>query len=429
MTPTRSKSDSELYQKTTLKNGLRVLTERIPSVRSISLGVWVDVGSRNEAPHENGVTHLIEHMLFKGTKRRSAKDIASSLESIGGNLNAFTAREQTCYTARILDERLADAVDVLADITGHATLTPANLKREKLVVGEEIKESVDNPSDHIHDLFAETFWGGHALGQPILGHMDTVLAMPRKVITGYVRRNYRNESIVIAASGAVSHRKLLALVRKKFEFADGAAPEPAPAERGATPAVAHETSDMNQTHLCVGYPGVSFDSRQKLAALTLTTYLGGGMSSILFQKIREERGLAYSVYCYHDFYRDGGIFGTYVGTDKGHVEKAFDIIQAEIKRVKTRKLSSQRLTQIKNQLKGHLILGMESTASRMNRLGRQELMLGKFVPMAKTMRDIGRVTSSQVMEIANEMFDPSQIAVAALGPADRKFVAKLRKKS
>jgi len=409
------------FRKTKLKNGLRVITERRPSVRSIALGIWIDVGSRNEAPDENGITHLIEHMVFKGTRRRSAGEIAASLESLGGALNAFTSREQTCYNARVVDEHMATAVDVLADISCHAGITPANLKKEKLVICEEIKEANENPSDYIHDLFAQTYWDGQALGQPILGSVENVLSMSRAKVVDYIRRHYRSESIVIAAAGNVDHDRLVRLVRRHFQFKSGAV-DPAPLVTAPVAVrVKHSPSENGQTHFCVGYPGLPFADREKLAAILLTTHLGGGMSSVLFQKIREDRGLAYSVYAFHDAYREAGVFGVYMATDKRRLAEAYAIVERELKKVRNRRLTSAQLDKIKNQVRGQIGLSLESTPARMSRLARNELMLGRRVTINQTMNEVDRVTSSRILEIANRMLDDSLLAIATLGPADARI--------
>lgn len=408
-----------LYRKTVLKNGLRVISERVPSVRSISLGVWIDVGSRHEQPKESGLSHYIEHMLFKGTRRRSAKQIAASLESIGGSLNGFTSREQTCYTARILDEHLVDAVDVLADMTCHATMTPANMNKERLVICEEIKDSLDTPSDHIHDLFASTFWGEHPLGRPIMGSQEIIMNMTRARMMSYRNRNYCAGSVVIAASGAISHNKLVRLAREKFSFPDG---EAGPAEnplRTSDKSVSVIDNDTAQTHFCLGFPGVSFSSIDRLPVLALSTYLGGGMSSTLFQKIREQRGLAYQVYTYHDIYRDSGIFGAYLGTDRTHLKEAFNVIMKEFRTSRKKKLTSTVLNKVKAQLKGHLTIGLESTSARMSRLARQELLTGTYQPIKQTLREIDQISPSSVLDVANRIFDESRMAIAVLGPADK----------
>ncbi|MEA2031711.1 MAG: pitrilysin family protein [candidate division Zixibacteria bacterium] len=412
------KSDTT-YKKTVLRNGLRVVSEKIPAVRSVSLGVWVNVGSRYEAPDENGMSHLIEHMLFKGTKKRSAKQIAEVLESVGGQMNAFTSREQTCYMARFLDDKIEKGVDVLADITCNSRLTPSNLRMEKMVIREEIKEAFDNPADRVHDVFAETLWDNHPLGMPILGKAENVINFPRAKILNYLHRNYLNKSILIAASGNVSHRRLVDLSRKYFHFERGITPEAQSAEPLTTSRKVHLDSNGEQTHVCLGYQGPSYSSHHKMAALATSCYLGGGMSSVLFQKIREQKGLAYSVYTFLDFYRDTGVVGTYVGTDRKHVAESIDIILRELDYMKKRRLSSHKLQSIKDQLRGQLTLGMESTSAHMNRIARQELYLGQFRSFNQTLDDIYNITSSDILSFANETFDPSAIALATLGPIDK----------
>lgn len=414
----KSVSNDKLYNRTVLKNGLRVVSEVMPSVRSIALGVWVDVGSRSELPNENGLSHFVEHMLFKGTKKRNAKQIAASLESIGGGLNAYTSREQTCYLARFLDQHLPLAVDVLSDMLCNSTLTPVNLKREKQVICEEIKESLDSPTDQIHDLFAKTFWGSHPLGRPILGSIESVQAIPRAQMVNYIERNYRNGSIVITAAGSVNHRKLVNLVKRHFNFPNGVAPQPIEAKRDRERSLKAKKDKNSQTHLCIGFPGIHYTEDFKMSAMALNLYLGGGMSSVLFQKLREQRGLAYSVYTYLDYYKDSGVFGGYIGTDKDHLRPALDIMLKEFERMRKRKLNSLTLDQVKNQLKGSIMLSMESTASRMNRLGRQEIMYGRYYDLDETIAAVDRVTASDVMMMANRIFDRERMAVAVLGPTN-----------
>ncbi len=413
---TRRGRSGGLFRKSELSNGLRIVTETIPSVRSISLGVWADVGSRFEAANENGMTHFIEHMLFKGTKRRNAREIAASLENLGGSLNAFTSREQTCYTARILDEHLTDAIDVLADITCHATFTPTNMNRERLVIVEEIKESHDNPSDRVHDLFAETFWGGHPLGRPILGPAENIVAITRKQMRDYYETHYRTPSVVIAAAGSIDHEALVSLVNEHFAFPEGPAPPAQPAKQISGRRETIASLDNQQAHLCLGFPGVAYDSRDRLPALVLNAHLGGGMSSVLFQKVREEKGLAYSVYTYLDFYRDSGIFGAYVAADADRIQQAYDIVLKELRKVRRRKLSVDHIEKVKAQIKGQLTIGLESTASRMSRIARMELMMRSYQPITKTLSEIDKVTSEQVRDVAERILDEDHIAVTVLGP-------------
>lgn len=418
---TTRNSNQPQYRKTVLSDGLRVVSERLPVVKSVALGVWIDTGSRNERAEENGYSHLVEHLVFKGTKRRSARQIAESLESLGGGLNGFTSREQTCYHARVLDEFVDEAVDVLADISCNSTVTPANVAKERTVVCEEIKESLDTPSDRIHDLFSNTYWGNHPLGQPIMGSQENILGADRKNLRRFMDRRYRAESIVIAASGSISHTRLVKLVKEKFQFRPGASDAPEPAERSQPKQVVVETDKNNQTHLCIGFPGISYSSRYRYGILGLSTHLGGGMSSVLFQRIREQRGMAYSVYTFHDFYRDAGVFGAYAGTDAAHVEAAFDVMLKECRKLRRRRLSGVALDHIKAQLKGTLTLAYESTNNRMNRLGRQELMQGEYQNLRTTLRRIEAITAGELLEIANLVFDESSIAVAVLGPVSKRL--------
>lgn len=409
-------TDGSVYRKTELRNGLRIVTETLPSVRSIAIGVWIDVGSRNETPHENGLSHFVEHMLFKGSKKRSARELAAALESLGGSLNGFTSREQTCYYARVLDEHLPIAVDVLADLTCNATMTATHVNREKQVVCEEIKESLDNPSDKIHDVFSRTFWGKHPLGQPIMGSQENIKALTRPRVVDFVKRNYRAESIVIAASGSVDHDHLVKLVKKFFTFGIGAS-DPAPrASEPMTRQINVESNKSKQTHVCVGFPALPYESEERMTLLALSSHLGGGMSSVLFQKIREDRGLAYSVYTFNDFYRDTGIFGIYLGTDQKHLNKGLELIRTELRLMKKKKMPTSDLNKLKSQMKGHLILSQESTNSRMNRLARQELLIGGYQPLTDMVVDIESVTATRLQDVANRVFDESRSVVAVLGP-------------
>ncbi|HUV30489.1 MAG TPA: pitrilysin family protein [Acidobacteriota bacterium] len=420
-----SGNENGVYRKTTLKDGLRVVTEQLPSVRSISIGVWVDVGSRNERPEDSGLCHFLEHMVFKKTRKRSARQIAASLESIGGSLNGFTSREQTCFTARILDEHLAEAIDVLADLTCNASITAADMDKERLVICEEIKESLDTPSDHIHDLFARSFWGEHPLGQPIMGSLENVMNMTRSRMKAFRKRNYRAGSVLVAASGAVSHNRLVRLVRQNFTFPEGCHETPEGYWRSRDKAVSVTDNDSKQTHLCLGFPGFSYGAKEKLSALALSAYLGGGMSSVLFQRIREERGLAYSVYTYNDLYRDSGVFGAYLGTDSERLAQAFEVVLRELKRIKKKRLTTSTLAKVKAQIKGHLTLSLESTSARMSRLARQELVGSGYRPLKQLLREIDRVSSSDILDAANRILDENRMAVAVLGPADENVFTQV----
>lgn len=419
----RAAEKSGVYRKTILRNGLRIVTEQIPAVRSVALGVWVDVGSRNELIAENGLCHFIEHMLFKGTRRRDARQLAAALESLGGSLNGFTSREQTCFYARFLDEHLPTAVDVIADLMCNSTITAEHVEREKKVVLEEIKEALDNPSDKIHDNFARTFWGDHPLGQTIMGPPKNILSLTRPDVVRFMKEHYKAGSIVVAASGSISHDKLVRLVKEKFRFTSGTAERGSVAESRVDKAVVTEKGRGKQTHLCLGFSTLPYSRPEKMTILALSSFLGGGMSSVLFQKIREDRGLAYAVYSFNDFYRDAGVFGVYLGTDGQNLAKATDLVLTELRKLKRHKLTPTQLKTLKSQMKGHLILSQESPNGRMNRLARQELMVGRFQTIQDMIREIERVSASGISDMANMIFDESKIAVAVLGPAGKEMLS------
>ncbi len=407
-------------KKTTLPSGLRIISERIPSIRSVAIGVWVDVGSRDEEPRESGVSHLIEHMFFKGTRSRTAKEIANSIEQLGGAINAFTTREQTCYYVRALDEHLPQAVDVLSDMLMNSTFTPHNLKREKLVVLEEIKETDDSPSELVHDIFAEKFWLNHPLGRSILGTPESVHKMPRKRILDYIKAHYTSENVVISASGNLSHEKLVSLVKRKFKFSRQARPAQTPAVAPEKSAAHFVEKDIAQNHFVMGFPSIDFYHKRKFASLGLNFFLGGGMSSALFQEIREKRGLAYTVYSFQDFYRDSGVFGVYLSTDGKGLSQSIDLILKQLRRLQNRALSSQTLDKVKAQIKGSLIFALESASGRMNRLARHELMMGKSIPLRKSLAMVDALTPLHLQEAAQEIFDEKRMVAVSLGPVTRK---------
>ncbi|PWB72857.1 peptidase M16 [candidate division GN15 bacterium] len=421
----RAANKSGIYRKTILRNGLRIVTEEIPGVQSVALGVWVDVGSRNEQKAENGLCHFIEHMLFKGTKRRDAKALASALESLGGSLNGFTSREQTCFYARFLDEHLPTAVDVLADLTCNSNITAEHVEREKKVVLEEIKEALDNPSDKIHDIFAETFWGEHPLGQTIMGPPENILALTRQDVLRFMKEHYRSGSVVVAASGSISHDQLVRMVKQKFRFPSGVSDAAQLADGRTNRTVFIERNRAKQTHMCLGFSAPPYARPEKMTILALSSYLGGGMSSVLFQKVREDRGLAYAVYSFNDFYRDAGVFGVYLGTDAKNLARATAVVLLELRKMKKQKLSPSQLKTLKSQMKGHLILSQESPNGRMNRLARQELMMDRFQTIQEMIHEIEQVSASGICEMANRIFDESRIAVTVLGPVDKGALSEV----
>jgi len=391
---------NSVYKKTVLDSGLRIVTEKIPGVRSTAIGIWIDVGSRDETREKNGITHFIEHMLFKGTRTRNAQAIALSLEALGGSLNAFTSREQTCFHALVLDKHIELAVDILSDILMNSTISQTNIEREKSVVVEEIREVDETPSDRIHELFSDHFWRGQPLGWPIMGHAANIVSFNRPVLKKYMKENYLAGRIVIASAGNISHNKLVGLVREKLHFPPGNDSRCLSAEDPMGFSSQFVKNGSSQTHICVGFPGIRYDDSDRIPLLALNNYLGGGMSSVLFQKIREDRGMAYTVFTFPDFYRDCGVFGAYLAT-------------------------SAKVERIKDQLKGALVLGLESTSSRMNRLGRQEIVMGRFFSIKEALKCIDKITPDDLVNVARRILDSNNITVTALGSASEKDLSRV----
>lgn len=411
----------QTYQRTELPSGLRVVSERAPGVKSVSVGVWVDVGSRHETRELNGLSHLIEHMTFKGTPRRTAQQIVSEFESRGGSVNAFTSREQTCYYAKVLDTHLPHAIDVLSDIVLHSMYDAGELKREQKVILEEIKDVHDTPADWVHDLFAEVHWGRQSLGLPILGLKSSVLRTRRTDILNYRKRYYQPSRMVIAASGAVKHDHLVDMIAEAF---DGKSSNHAPrtaASPGAKYGLRVNRRGSTQTHLVLGFSSLPYVDDRKYALLVMQQLFGGGMSSRLFQTVREQLGLAYSVYSFQDSYRDCGVFGLYIGTDKRSAHKALAAAAGELGRLKRERIGRDELKSAREQLKGNLVLGLENTSSRMNRLARHELFTGTYLPLRDTLKLIDRVSADDIYRLANDIIDPHRLTAVAMGPLESTF--------
>jgi predicted Zn-dependent peptidase len=410
-----------------LPSGLRVISEEVPGVRSVSVGVWIDVGSRFESRRNNGLSHLIEHMTFKGTPRRSAQQIVHEFESRGGAVNAFTSREQTCYYGKVLDLHLPGAIDVLADIVLHSVYDPRELAREQKVIVEEIKDVRDTPSDWVHDLFAEVHWGKEDLGLPVLGLKTSVLRARRTDILRYRQSHYRPDRMIVAASGAVEHSRLVRLVRSAFRGmkADGAT-------RVASPRRARMRGGMRvyprpsaQTHLVVGFGSLPYVDPRKFQLLVLQQLYGGGMSSRLFQTVREQLGLAYNVYSFQDSYRDCGVFGFYIATDAKSAARALTTSMQELVRLARGGLKAGEVAAAREQLKGQLVLGLESTSSRMNRLARQEIYTGGNLSLADTLRLIDRVSVDDLVALAGDLVKSGRLTAVALGPLETSFFSEL----
>jgi len=412
-----------MYAKTTLPNGLRILTEEMPAVRSATVGIWADVGSSLERRERRGISHLVEHMLFKGTQRRSARRIAETMDGVGGNLNAFTDKETTCYYAKVIDRHVPLAIDVLADMFLHSQFDPLELGKEQNVVLEEIKMYEDSPDELIHDIFLQTMWSGSNLGEPTIGFAETVAGVRAEDLREHMLAHYAPNSVVVAAAGNVDHDVFVRQVTEQFAGFAGACAAPEPERPETTPAARVSQKDSEQAHIVLGTRGIDVRDERRYALSLLDTVLGGGMSSRLFQEIREQRGLVYSVYSFQAAYRAAGLFGVYAGTSPQNVPSCVDLVMEQFERVRRLPISSAELQLAKEHIKGNLTLSLESTSSRMIRLGRNELSLGRHVSPEEIERCIDAVTAGDVAELARELLAEENVGVCAIGPLDASAVA------
>ena len=405
----------ERFTRVTLPSGIAIVGERMPAVRSVAVGVWIKVGSRHEAPAEAGVSHFLEHMVFKGTRRRDALAIALSLESVGGNLDAFTGREVTCFNARVLEEHLELAVDVLADLALCPRMDPADVEKEKGVILEEIHSSEDTPDDRVHDLFADTVWKGHPLGHRILGDDDTVSAFTPEMVTDYHGRHYTAPNLLISVAGSYDWDRFVGLVERHFDVAPRGPALPMPHASPHGGGVIHHVRDLAQQHLCIGGVALPHEHPDRFGLVLLSSLLGGGMSSRLFQRVREQEGLAYSVYTYADTYDDTGLFCAAMSVQPAHGPRALKLTLEEFDRVAAEGVPPDELASVKMQLKGNLLLGLESTTSEMTRLARAEIYSGRNVPVAELIASIDRVTEADVRRLAAELLARERLCLVALG--------------
>jgi predicted Zn-dependent peptidase len=408
---------NENIEITTLANGIRVVSETVTHVQSVSLGIWVGVGSRDEERDVRGITHFIEHMLFKGTGRRDARQIADEIESRGGSLNAFTDKEYTCYYAKALAEHADIVMDVLTDMLRHSALDSEELGREQNVVIEEIKRYNDTPDDIVHDLFAQTLWKTHPLGRPVIGTSKTVAALDRQDLVDYLSTHYTPDRIVVSASGNVKHADIVALAEKSLGDMCGSTyrrrPIRPPVASGQDKRTRKRTE---QVHFCYGSPAFSQHDDDRYALTILDTVLGGNMSSRLFQEIREKRGLAYSIGSYSVSYDEGGIFTVYGGTSPDTFDQVLDLTRVELEKVKREGLTEDEVAKAKTQIRGALVLGLENMSSRMMRMGKSLLYFDRVIPLDEIIHKINGVTHDDLGRISNTLFDESQLTLAAVGP-------------
>ncbi|HEY2955025.1 MAG TPA: pitrilysin family protein [Candidatus Eisenbacteria bacterium] len=406
------------YQKSVLTSGITLVTERVPGRHSVAVGVWVRSGARDEPFERLGISHFIEHMMFKGTERRDARAIAQSLESLGGHLDAFTAREQVCYFARALAEHLPQVVDVISDIVCRSRFAAPEVEREKSVVREEIFACEDDPEDKINDLLAEQIWGEHALGRPILGTVETVERLDPETLRDYFRRRYRPEDLLVAAAGALEHGQVAELVERHFAPPDGEGLPFSGPPPGFEPSVRHEVrAGLQQLYLSLGTRGLPYAGDRRFALIVLHTLLGGGMSSRLFQSVREEAGLAYSVYTAADFHRDSGMFSIHLGVSPQRGREALGRVRDELRALCAEGPSEAEVEAARGQIRGGLLMAQESVSSRMYQIAHDELYHGRYVPAEEQVASIMAVTREDVAKAAGEFAAPERFALTALGPA------------
>jgi predicted Zn-dependent peptidase len=406
-----------IFHKTALPSGMTVLTEAMPDRSSVSFGVWVRLGARDEPAEQLGISHFLEHMMFKGTERRDARAIAQSLESLGGHLDAFTSREQVCYYARALAEHLPQVVDVLSDIVCRSRLGEPEVDREKSVVREEILAYEDNPEEKLNDLLSEQMWGGHALGRPILGTAETVTGLTPDHLRHYFRGCYRPDSLVVAAAGGLEHERVLELAQRHFAPPDGDAIPLSGPPPAFTPTVRHIERDLQQLYISLGARGVPDIHDDRYPLVVLNTLLGGGMSSRLFQGVREEAGLAYSVYSVQDFYRDAGMLSIQMGVSPERGREALERTRHELVQLRDHGPTPEEVDAARMQIKGNLMMEHESVSARMVHLAHEEIYRGLYTPPEVLVARILEVTWERVMDVARRYLEPTGFALTALGPA------------
>ncbi len=399
-----------------LPNGLTILTERMEHIRSVSMGIWVKSGSRHEDPQVNGISHFVEHMVFKGTTNRSAEDIARQVDSIGGNMDAFTGKETICFNIKVLDEHLPIAVDVLSDMVMHPVFDVKEITRERGVILEEIKMDEDNPDYLVHEIFTQNFFKDHPLGKPILGTKETVRRFDQGAVLGYYGSKFAPGNLIISAAGHIDHDEFVELLRKQF----GQLPAGSNGWHDTPPKInsriiLRNKKSLEQVQICVGVPAYSISHEKRYVSYILNTLLGGGMSSRLFQNVREKQGLVYSIFSELNPFRDAGLLSVYAGSSRDSALKVVRAIVNEFHQLKASAVSEEELKRAKDQLKGSLMLSLESSTARMSNLARQEMYYDRFFSMDEIIQRIQAVTVDDLLQSANDLFQPQLIAVTVLG--------------
>lgn len=412
-------AQSRNIRRTELPNGLVILTEKMEHVRSVSMGVWVKTGSRDEQPEINGISHFVEHMVFKGTKSRSAKKIAREVDAIGGNLDAFTSKETICFNVKVLDEHVPKALDVLTDLVMHPVFAPDDIDRECKVILEEIKMDEDNPDMLVHEIFTQSFWKDDPLGKPILGTRDTVRRLDQTRLFDFYGGRFQGRNMVFSAAGNLDHDKFVALVAEKLANLPGDAAGMKSLVPGRPKVhariVSKQKKSLEQLQICLGVAAPAVNDEQRYTAALLNTILGGGMSSRLFQNVREERGLAYSIFSELNSFRDTGSLCVYAGTSSQNAEQVIRLTVDEFRRLKEQPVPEEELERAKDQLKGNILLSLESSGALMSNLARQEMYFHRFYGVPEILKQVASVTNEDLMRMAQGLFVPESVAVALLG--------------
>jgi predicted Zn-dependent peptidase len=406
-------------RRTTLPNGMVVLTEEMPHLRSVAMGAWIRAGSRHEAPEVNGISHFVEHMVFKGTESRTAQAIAREVDAIGGNLDAFTGKETVCFNMKVLDEHAPKALEILADLVLHPTFAEEEIKRERGVILEEIKMDEDNPDYLVHEIFTQSFWQGHALGRPILGSVKTVGAFERSTLLDFYGSRFHGGNIVFSAAGHIDHDKFVAMVTERFaSLPAGESLHVDAPPKTAAKIILRSKKSLEQVQLCLGVPARPLADASRYCSLLLNTILGGGMSSRLFQTVREERGLAYSIYSDLNPYRDTGSLCVYAGTSADKAVELIRLVMQEFRRLKDTPVDADELRRAKDQLKGNLLLSLESSGARMSNLARQQMYFEHFFGPQEILDSVEAVQVEELQVLAQELFAQERVALTMLGRLD-----------
>jgi len=411
-----------MVEKTVLPNGIQVVTEEIPGVHSVSVGFWVEAGSRDEHDEENGIAHFIEHMLFKGTRRRSARQIAKEIDAVGGILNAFTSKEFSSFYAKVLPEHLPVALDLLFDLYLNSLFATEELEKERQVIVQEINMVEDTPDEYMHDLFSQSFWPRHPLGAPILGRLETISSMDRRKLKDFFSRHYLQIAPIIVAAGRLKHEDLLRPVQKVLRRIQAHPKEKKNRPPRPHPQIQIKNKQLEQVHLLLGTQGLAAVHPRRYVFTILNTILGGGMSSRLFQEVREKRGLAYSVYSFVSSFVDSGLLGVYAGTGIHNLRRVLQVILREMTRLAENSIRPKELRSAKDQLKGNLLLSLESTESRMSRLAKNEIFFHRFISTEEIIEGIERVSAEEICSLAQGIFRPDSLSLTVLGPITEKDI-------